>query len=164
MAYACIDTHILIWGVQGVSRSSQSEMIVRAKALFAKLDKEKVKVVVPSVVVGEFLLGLPVEQQPAYQELVSRRFVVVPYDLRAAILFSRIWHSKKSQGEIEAIKQSGLTRHELRVDTMIVATAIASGAVTIFGFDKGVKRLSDGFIPFEDISTITLQSTLPNIE
>lgn len=164
MAHACIDTHILIWGVQGVSRPTQSEMIVRAKALLAKLDKENVKVVVPSIVVGEFLLGLPVEQQPAYQELVSRRFIVVPYDLRAAIQFSRIWHSKKSQGEIEAIKQNGLTRNELRADTMIVATAVASGASAIFGFDKGVQRLSDGFIPFEDVSAMLLQTPLPEIE
>lgn len=163
MAHACIDTHMLIWGVQEVSRSTQSEMIVRAKALFAKLDKDKMKVVVPSIVIGEFLLGLPIEEQPAYQKLVSRRFVVVPYDLRAAIQFARIWHSKKTQGEIEATKQNGLTRTELRADTMIVATAIASGASVIYGFDKGVKRLSDGFIPFEDISTMTLQNTLPNI-
>jgi len=163
MVIACLDTHILIWGVQGVANLAQHEMIARTKGLLAQLDKDKVRVIVPSIVIGEFLLGLPIDAQPAYQELVSRRFVVAPYDLRASILFSRVWHQKKSQGEIEEIKQSGSTRNELRADTMIIATALAAGATHIYGHDRGVKRLSEGFIDFQDVSQLIVQTTLPNM-
>jgi predicted nucleic acid-binding protein len=159
MAVACIDTHILIWGIQRNARLGQEEMIPRALALLAQLDKDRTRVVVPSIVIGEFLLGLPVDEHPRCQELINRRFMVVPYDLLASLHFSRIWHQKKDAKVIETIKQGGATRTELGADAMIVATALAAGATSIYGHDKGVGHLADGFIAFEDIAQMVLQTT-----
>lgn len=159
MAVVCIDTHILIWGVQGVSRQGQEQMISRSQALLTQLERERTKVVVPSIVIGEFLLKLPVDEHPRYQDLISRRFMVVPYDLRAALLFSRIWHQKKDANVIQEMKDVGVTRTELRADTMIVATAVASGATHIYSHDNHIRRLADGFIIFENIADMVLQTT-----
>jgi predicted nucleic acid-binding protein len=159
MAVACIDTHILIWGIQGVATSGQTEMISRATALLAQFDKDGTRVVIPSIVLGEFLLGLPVDEHPRYQELINRRFIVVPYDLRASLQFSKLWHRKSDAKVIETIKQGGATRTELRADTMIVATALAAGATCIYGHDTRVSKLADGFIPFQDITQMMLQTT-----
>jgi len=116
-------------------------------------------VVVPSIVIGEFLLKLPIDEHPHYQDIISRRFMVVPYDLRAALLFSRIWHQKKDANVIQEIKDAGVTRTELRADTMIVATAVASGATHMYGHDNHIRRLADGFITFENIADMVLQTT-----
>lgn len=160
MPLACLDTHILIWAIQRVARAGQEEMIPRARALLAQLDKDRVPVVVPSVVIGEFLLGLPIDEYPIYQEVITRRFIVVPYDLRAAVHFARVWREKRDVKVIEVLQQAGATRTELRADTMIVATALAVGATVIYGHDTGVKNLADGFIEFRNVGEIEAQLSL----
>lgn len=159
MEVACIDTPILIWGVQGNATAGQDDMVNRTKSLLLKLDKERTRVIVPAIVMGEFLLKIPVGEHPKYQELVSKRFMIVPYDLRAALVFSKIWHQKTQASVIEEIKAGGVSRTQLRADTMIVATAVASGASCIYGHDNHVKKLADGFITFSNVADLVLQTT-----
>jgi hypothetical protein len=50
---------VLIWGVQERARSGQEEMIQRAKYLFGEFTQAQTKVLIPSIVVGEFVVGIP---------------------------------------------------------------------------------------------------------
>jgi predicted nucleic acid-binding protein len=158
MAIACVDTHILIWGIQREATPGQEEMIPRAQALLAQLERDRTQVVVPSVVIGEFLIGLPASEQPRYQDIISRRFVVVPYDLRASIHFARIWQQKRDANVFEELKARGATRTLLRADTMIVATALAASATSLYGHDEHIERLAKGLIAYHDILSIALQT------
>jgi hypothetical protein len=54
MKRVCLDNHILIWGVRGVSTPGQEQEIERAKQLFEDLDQSDARVMIPSVVVAEF--------------------------------------------------------------------------------------------------------------
>lgn len=161
MAVVCIDTHILIWGIQRFARSGQEEQKDRAHALLVQLEKEKAIIVVPSIVIGEFLFGLPIEQHPRFQDMISRRFVVVPYDLPAAMQFARIMREKKTADEIEVLMGAGATRAALKADAMIIATALSVKASGIYGHDRHMRRLCESFIPFHDIDTLSLQTALP---
>jgi len=53
----CLDTQVLIWGIQERAKSGQEEMIQRAKYLFSKFTHAKTKVLLPSIVVGDFFWG-----------------------------------------------------------------------------------------------------------
>jgi len=160
MAVACFDTHILIWGIQEKARAGQEDMLDRTRALLVQIEKERTQVIIPSIVIGEFLLGIDPTEHPRFEEIIRRRFAVFPYDLRAALEFSRIWHKKQDAEAIAELKASGATKNELRADTMIVATALAAGATIIYGHDDRMRKLAEGFIAFQDVATLMIQKTL----
>lgn len=159
---ACIDTNILIWAVQGAAHSSQTEMVPRSRALIAALQKEKARVIIPSVALGEFLIGLPPNELPRYEVLVRQKFPIIPYDIAASIVFARLWRAKADQNIIAQVKAENAppTRVHLRADFMIIATAIAAGATCIYGHEPRFRRYTDGFIRFENIADLNLQGDI----
>lgn len=161
MTVACIDTNMLIWGIEGVVRPGQEDMPTRALALFRQLSKDHVRVVVPSIVLAEFLLGIPTDDHARFQEIVNRRFMVVPYDGRAALHFATVWRSRKEDHVIQQMRAAGRLKAELRADAFVVATAMAAGAKMIYGHDDDVRRFANGFIPFTDIADVQFQTTMP---
>ena len=83
----CIDTNVLIWGVQGVARPAQQGMVDRTRRYLAQLARDSEQLMVPSVaVVGEYLQGFPPDEQPAQLEVLSGVFFVAAYDARCAAL------------------------------------------------------------------------------
>lgn len=59
MKLACIDNHILIWGVRKHATPGQEAMLDMTAAFLAWLDRQKIKVVVPAPVLYEFLNNSP---------------------------------------------------------------------------------------------------------
>lgn len=64
----CLDTNIVIWGILEQSHSSQQEMIGRAKLFIENLTKSKARMMLPSPVVTELLLNVPIARSvPDYR-------------------------------------------------------------------------------------------------
>ena len=160
MAIACIDTHVLIWGIQQHAGSGQEDMLLRATALLAQFEKDKTRVIVPSIVFAEFLLGLPQNEHARFGDIVTRRFIIVPFDFRASTIFAKIWHQKTNASIIAEIRATGVAKTHLRADTMIIASAIGAGASVVYGHDSAMARLSEGFVGFKDLGTMSLQSVM----
>jgi len=55
---ACVDTHVLIWGLLEQANESQRPMVVETKYLLGTLEKEKIRIIVPAPALMETLLGL----------------------------------------------------------------------------------------------------------
>jgi predicted nucleic acid-binding protein len=157
---ACLDTNIVIWGIQGRAHPSQGEMVSRSRALIANLRKEKVRVIIPSIVLGEFLIGLPLDEHPRYEQLVRSKFPIIPYDFAASMIFARIWRTKTDEQTIARIKaeENPPTRAQLRADLMIIATAISAGCSCIYGHERRFYQYTEGFIRFEHIDDLELQT------
>ena len=160
MALVCIDTQILIWAIKEESEPDQKDMIRRAKELIDRLDKSNRKMLVPSVVVGEFLIKIPTETHQTIINLLQRQFMIAQYDVPAASHYAKIWRAKAACDAVEELKRSGMTRQELKADRMIVATALANGAECIYSHDKGVKTFGEGFVEVRCVPETALQSTL----
>lgn len=121
----CIDTTVLIWGVQGVARPSQEGMIDRTRRYLAQLTRDNEQIMVPSVAVGEYLQGFPAEEQTAQFEVLAGVFFVPAYDARCAALAAELQRvGPPARGE------PGV-RVAFRADAQIVATAICHGASQI---------------------------------
>lgn len=68
MSLVCIDTNLLIWGIQQQANLTQGDMISKTITLleFFKQKNAKdvaYKLAVPAIVLGEFLLGCENEQE-----------------------------------------------------------------------------------------------------
>jgi predicted nucleic acid-binding protein len=158
----CLDTQVLIWGVQGIASPGQEDMIDRAKLLLQQLAKENAKIAIPSVVLGEFLIKIPEDNREAMIQLLSRGFQVVPYDTPAALRFAQIWdtHSIASVKK-EVSKGATPSRHELKADILILATAIARNVECIYSADRRhMQQFAQGFIVVHDLRSMSLLGPL----
>lgn len=160
MALVCLDTQILIWGIQGYSRLSQQDMIPKAQAFIRHLEDQKHHVMIPSVVVAELLLGIPHDQHVAVLGQFRRNFMIYPFDLEAAMHYAKIWGTLKSASVDEAQIKRGTLRSEVRTDCMIVATAAARGAACIYSNDDDIHEIAYGYIRAERMPEILTQMNL----
>jgi len=151
----CLDTQVLIWGVQERARTGQEEMIPRAKYLFSELTRTQTKILIPSIVVGEFLLGIPLDiHGKTLSNLGESGFITPPYDLQAAARFAALWKAREKKGLIEKIKEEYEARRtQLRADCMIIATALAQNSSCIYSHDRRLRAFAGDAIHVYDLPT-----------
>jgi predicted nucleic acid-binding protein len=159
----CLDTHVLIWGIKEQAEPGQEAMIPRAKTYFAHLQKNSAQVLLPAIVVAELLMRIPPELHSTVTNLMHGSFHVAPFDVKAAMTFSRIWQSKRDSPEMKSLlADPKVKREELKADCMIVATAVAQEADSIVSHDKKLNIFAEGFIKCIEIPEIAEQMELLN--
>lgn len=143
-----VDTNLLIWGVRGAVDSSGRNLTERSQALFSDLRARKITVMVPSVVLAEYLRGQGSDKQSRAREVFGRNYFIAPFDARAAMIAAELWdasnpHAIKEEHEVEG--------PSMRADYKIVATAIAHGATRIYANDGQFKAIAGGKILVDDV-------------
>ena len=155
MSLIAIDTQILIWAVKREATPGQEPMIEKATRYLEHLDKCKDQIIIPSVVVSEFLANVPDEREAAVLKALEKRFMVIPFDTLAAIHAARIWR-KNSEGNpsiTELLKADNFTRAKIKADIQIIGTALARKADRITTHDDGLVKSATGHIevgPMQD--------------
>ena len=142
----CIDAHILIWGVRRYAEPGQEMFIPRAEYFLNKCQKEGINIVVPSIVLAELLAGVSFDVARELARTMQKRFMIVPFDARAAEEFGQMWRRWKENNPNGSMNSEGFTRQQLKADYMILATAIVRGAWCIYSHDNAMKRFADGYI------------------
>jgi predicted nucleic acid-binding protein len=157
----CVDNHVLIWGIEQKARSNQQEMISRTKRFIDSLSKDDIKAIVPAVVLSEFLMPIPPKEVGQYLNIINQYLMVVPYDAVAAMEFARIWQSKTEQKVIEKLRnEEGIGKNHLKIDSMIVATAVTRKATCIYSHDGGLKKFAEDYIEVKEIPDLPSQQSL----
>jgi hypothetical protein len=140
-----LDTMILIWGLAqpGARRGNprQADLIdlqTRSLILIDMLEEADETVVVPTVTVGELLLGVTPARHDDFLAEVQERFYCPPFDLRATAMAAKLWQTHR-----ELPKSQQLERKLLRADVMIVATAKVAGAARFYSHEVKVRRLAE---------------------
>lgn len=146
----CFDNHILIWGIRGEATPGQEEMIRRTRLLLEYLEEKNANIIIPSVVVGEFIVKVPKENHQKVMSVLEKRFQIAPYDTAAALIAAEIWidKNKGSIGINHELRQGlqDTSRIKLKDDCKIVATAVKFKAECIYSEDEGVKKFAEGRI------------------
>jgi len=158
MEIVCLDTHILVWGIKKDATNGQEHMVPLAQSFIKALGEDKnIRVMVPSVVVGELLMRVPPEKHEEINRLFYSRFMVPSYDIAAASCFARIWQAKKSV--LAQIKEDfpDSTREELKADCQIVAIAVTHGARCIYSYDDKLTKFADGYIEVRKMPEVVEQ-------
>lgn len=145
----CIDTHILIWGVQKVANSSQANKIQQSERFIQWLEENGHDIAVPAPALAEFLTGLTDDKANVIQGICIKRFKIMPFDTAAASKYAEIYQGKKS-----VIPNN---RNLLKADCMIIAVAVTINADCIYSDDEDLKKVAEGFIEVRPVPEIPFQ-------
>ena len=166
MKRVCLDNHILIWGVRGMSTPGQEQEIERAKQLFEDLDQSDARVMIPSVVVAEFLAGVPKPQHGNLLDVLNRRFQIPPFDTRTAALAAELWReaAERNPHLKDQVKEAfpGTEKAKIKADIMILATALARNADILYTHDGPLAKVAEGRIDVSELPPLRpKQADLP---
>jgi predicted nucleic acid-binding protein len=141
MSFA-IDAHVLIWAIKKEATANRQDMIVRADDFLRQCRTERREVFIPAHALAEFLAGYDDAQVHRTIISLSRSFVIAPFDAKAAIIAAKI---QRDWNKIKQIaNESGVDRCQIKADICIVASAVASGASTLYSHDRQMVSLAQG--------------------
>lgn len=153
-----VDTNILIWGLDQKSNPGLEHKIALALKLFEHASKNRIPIVIPTLVLEEFLVHDTQEEREKALDKIDESFRLVTFDFRAAVLGGELAGTREYRKEIR--ETYGKTRQVVKSDISIIATAVVSGAARLVtGDNKGLKAMSKGKILVE-----LLEEYVGNIE
>lgn len=157
----CLDTHIIIWGIKEEATLGQEKMIQKAKAFLTWLDNEGIKGILPSPVITELLMHVPVEKHLEVMTILQKKFMIPSFDNAAAQCYAKIWSNKNDAGIIEKMKSELLvTRDVIKIDCQIVAIAVVQKASCIYSYDIKLKKFAEGIIEVKEMPELAKQLEL----
>lgn len=149
----CVDSNIIIWGIKKQATPGQEEMIIRAENLFSRVDEYEDIIIIPAVVLAEILTPEPPAIRSKIIEILSKSFIIAPFNERAALKYAEIVN-----GRFDDVKniadEANIPRQKMKVDHMVIATALVNGANCIYSTDKGLKAFSNGYIDVKELPPI----------
>ena len=155
MSRVCLDNNILIWGIRGIATPGQESMINRTQGLFEDLDESDAHILVPAVVVSEFLTGVPKAQHQGLLQVLNRRFQLPPFDVRTAAVAAGLWRdaAERNPQFREVLRETfpGTQKIKIKADIMILATALVRNADVLYTHDGALRAIADGLIEVRDL-------------
>lgn len=171
MNLICLDSQYFSWAIRQRPTAGQEGMVDKAKAFFRLLDDVKATILVPTPVVTELLLGADVSERTEILRQLEERFYVREFDKISAVHAADVWNKKRKDGVIDQLRKNAVTilppegngwmRSKIKVDIMILGTAIASNVSAFYTEDAGLASLADGFVPVRAMPEIATQPLLP---
>jgi predicted nucleic acid-binding protein len=125
----------LVWGVR---KEGPKESLERAKILFQNFERDKSQIIVPSIVVAEYLTAVDVNKRFDVAAAIGARFLVMPFDIKCTALAANLFSDGKSGRPMSQPN----ARVCLRADSMIVATAKIHGAKVFYSHDKNCRSMA----------------------
>lgn len=155
----CFDTMVLIWGIQGESRPEQVHMIELAKRYIDGLKPREI-IMVPSVVLAEYLQGFKEDKDRQQQlSILRNRFFIPAFDLHAVALAAEIAATAGPETIEELERLRG--RRAIKADIQIIATAVNHGAESIVTSNvKEFEKLAAGRIKITEVPETHVQVAL----
>lgn len=148
-----LDTQIWIYlhPKPGTTMSAaQKELHVRARILEGDLEEEEAEIVVPTLIVGEYLTGCEPSTWTKVVQTFAETFVCPDYDLPATQQAARVHmeYVKQLKGKIYKDR-----RNVLSSDIKILGTALAQRVKRIYTHDAEFRRLASLFLEAFDLPT-----------
>ena len=130
-----VDTNVLVFGVR---KKGPKEKIQQARWLFEELDRCKAQIIVPAIVLSEYVTKVKADERAATAALIADAFQVEPFDIRDVVTAAELWDHGK------ATRKTGVpnSRIALRADILIIATAKNHGAMEVYSDDADFRALA----------------------
>ena len=155
----CIDAQIFVWGIKNQSSEGQEDMVSKAITFFKWVDENKHDILFPTPVIAEILIPEPVEKHANYLEIINKNFMVGIFDVAAATKYAQILNGRFDELKTLA-NDNGIRREKMKIDHMIIATAICNHANCIYSYDKGLKKFAAGLIDVREFPSLFVQKNL----
>ncbi len=138
----------LVWGIR---KKGQADKVEHAKYLFAQLEEEEAQIIIPSVVIAEFVI--PFKTRKEREDVIARmrnRFLIAPFDARDAALAAELWLAGKSGRQMKKDN----ARVCLRADSLIIASARNHGARVFYTDDEDCFNMAKTVMEAKKLPTI----------
>jgi|LSQX01.2.fsa_nt_gb predicted nucleic acid-binding protein len=155
-----MDTQILIYAIEKTKHVENEQIHIRAKRFVGKMQEEGHRLVLPSVVVAEYLVSHEFNNEMAAYRALAKQFVIAPFDARTATIFGPIYRDKGLSMIKEDCPSKKCRRRKISVDCQVVATAIACRADWLIAHDSDIHRLGEGLVEVKEIPVIPEQLRL----
>lgn len=146
-----LDTQIWIYlHPKSPSKMSQAEkdLHVRARILSQELTDDEAEIVVPTLCIGEYLVGCDASTWISVVREFSERFVCPDYDLPSAQLAAKVRQAFSAQMKGKIYKDR---RNVLSADVKILGAALAHRVKRIYSCDADFRKLASNFIEAFDL-------------
>lgn len=146
----CLDTALLIWGIQGKAKKSQSDMPARTRRFMGHCRQLRIPLIVPTPVWAEFLALIPPDEHEQYRVLLEKGFILAPFDVPAAELAATLEYENQQFKDLQAALGAkwDLSAREIRqmvkVDVQIAGIALHYGATAVITHDSHFERILRG--------------------
>jgi predicted nucleic acid-binding protein len=137
-----LDTNILIYMFKDpaseASSPEQADYQRRANVLLRDLEDERAELVVPSIVIAEYLCGIsPQFHSRVIAEFQERFYVIPSFDLAASAKSAELWIAHR-----KLPKSEQLDRSQLKVDILIIACASVANATRYYSHDPKCRAIA----------------------
>lgn len=92
-----------------------------------------------------------------FYQVIQRRFIIQPFDVKAALHYAKIWQAKRQISQ-QLRDREEATKSEIKADCMIIAIAVANQASCIYTHDGSLRKLAKDFIDTRDLPEIPAQN------
>ena len=75
MRLICFDNHVLIWGIKEQAQEDQEDMVTKTKKFINSIDDKEILVLIPSIVLAEFLMPVPAKFHAMVINLFNKSFI-----------------------------------------------------------------------------------------
>ena len=141
----CIDSMVIVWGIKKKPTDGQESMIGAAEYFFEWADQQEHEIIIPTVVLAEVLAPETLEMREQYLHVIEEAFLIKNFDIRAALKYAQMLNSRFEVVKNIASEQN-VTRQRMKIDHIIIATAMVNSAHAIVSYDGPLKKFAEGFI------------------
>ena len=103
-----VDTQILIWGLKRNSTKNRAHMIPKAEHLLECLSQQRAKIMVPSLVLSEFLVKYTFDERAVVLAEMQKRFFIAPFDANSASLAAQMYMDSARRWATKATPRASL--------------------------------------------------------
>lgn len=147
------DTHVVIWGIQGIDEPTEDEQIIASLGLIDNLTQTSCKLSISSVSVTEALIGIERIGHDSFIKEVENGFSIKPYNTNVARTTAEIIQDSRPEMEalINELRKNRIlgARRIVHNDMKIIGTAKHRNIKFICTNDKKIHRLGEPY--FEKI-------------
>lgn len=119
----------------------------RSRLLLQYLARKNATVILPAIAVAELLVPVPLKDKGLVIAELEKKFVCLPFDLKASAIASRLWAQFKTLPAHEQYPD----RDILKADAMIIGTAISAGATEYYTHDVRARKMAGFMIKAKDL-------------
>lgn len=144
------DTNICVWGIVQPT-GVRDNLVSRTRALIKSIKDGGGTVMIPAPVLGELLAAVPINEQAARHDAITKYARVYPFDSLCAEVYAQMifkYHKGKSlESSQQFEKENRVPRQKVKVDYMIAAIAVANNCDCLYTDDDGLRSFASPYIP-----------------
>lgn len=146
MSYATLDTNALIWAIKDECTPGQEQMKRRAQWALREIERDKLKIVLTAVALAELVVPMTDEKTGAFIAAAEERFIIAPFDARAASVAAKLWRLNHKLSKAERVQRS-----VLKADVLIIASAYCAGVGRFYTHDRRCRKLAQSLMEARDL-------------